>query len=198
MVVNVRNKETDIVADIKMTLETLRASDDLLPVFSEVKTVDDVESFIRIDDPLKASHKTDAGIVVGDTDQDVGSDDTESAVRKMVLSVVVRFYQSRKPGGDERDAVTRKERYVQLVRDALLQDASRGGACNLVVFNGKVINCTDVDGAARLITRSANQMFYAVSIPVSCVYSVFSGYQESVRRSSVLFSTSGGLTVKAS
>lgn len=173
-VVSIDSREPDIISDMLNTLSTLQSSDDIgVNVFTSIMQVDDVDSFIQIDDVLMASQKTDAGIVIGDSDETEGSDDTELAVHKVDLSIVIRFYQPRNPGQDESIATLRARKYASLVRDALRKDMSRGGQANLISFNGEIINGTNLDGSMRLLARKPNNMFYAVVVPVVVGYSIF-------------------------
>lgn len=175
MVITLDAREKEIIDHVRATLVDMESSDAVgTKVFSEVLTVDDQESFIRIDAGLKSSHACDAGIIVGETDQVAGSDDTETGVVTIPITIVARFFKKRAPLADEQAAVEYGKRIAQLVRDSMIQDRGRGGKANLVRAGGRVINGTEIDGTIRFVSRDPNQMFYAIIIPFVCAYSIFS------------------------
>jgi hypothetical protein len=160
-----------IVANIASTLQSVTI--DGQPAFNDdVKIIDDIDSFVRLDDSLKRTVGVNAGIVVGTIEQQAGTIDVEDSVRRMPIDIYVRFMRKRKPGEDERSALADVRRLIQIVRDAIGNDRSRGGHTNLVMWGGRIIDGTDVTGTARTISKVPNQLFYVVSIPVACAWSV--------------------------
>lgn len=162
----------NIVADLQTTLAAVTVNGER--VFKSVKVVDDVESFVRVDDALKAPNIADIGIVVGTEEEQDGSDDTETAVKRIPFTIIARFLNQRKAGSDEAAAMQEIAKYTSIVRKAVLVDRSRSGNTNLISWGGQVLDGTDVRGVARPIAKAPNQLVHAVAIPIACGLSIFS------------------------
>lgn len=166
------NRSQDIVANVIDTLSRVRADGNR--VFDSVVETQDVDSFVRVDDILKGPKNCDAAVIEGVADRQAGSDNSEIAVVRLTVNVIVRFNNQRGPGETKASAMNTIRRLTDIVRRALLIDKSRGGLTNLVTFAGTVLDGTDVRGATRVASRGPNEAFTSFVIPVVCGYSVFS------------------------
>jgi hypothetical protein len=161
------NTAKDVTADVVATLGALTVS--ARPVFAKVITVDDVETFRRIADPLAG---TVAGVVSRPPRRGPGSDNSQERVERLDLDVCFVVAVSRKPGGEEREAAEEMQRLASLVRAGLALDITRGGRCHAVRWGGSLLDRTELGGAPRLVAPRPNQSFYVAVFPVACAWSV--------------------------
>jgi hypothetical protein len=133
-------------------------------VFNVVSVVDDEASFTRVADPLAGNA---IGILGGRVEEQDGTCDREVLCRTQ-FSILVRIQRQRNPGEGESAALNEVARLAEIAKRSILSDRTRGGLCRLIVWNGAIINCTEIAGQLAPVRRVANQSFFTASFPVVC------------------------------
>jgi hypothetical protein len=164
-IASVPNTAALIAADLANALSTVTQNQK--KVFSVVSVVDDEASFTRVADPIAAPSGAVIGIVGGSVEEKDGTCDLEILAR-CPFSVLIRIERQRKPGEGEQTPLAEMARLAEIAKQAILQDRSRGGLCNLISWNGSLINGTEVTGNFQPVRRVANQSFFTASLPVVC------------------------------
>lgn len=162
---------TDIMANMVATL--LATTVDNLPIFSNVRVVDDPESFIHVSDALLGADKPEVGIVEGTLEEREGDNDTESQIMSMPFEIIVRFAMVRDIVADESAAMNKARTALEACKTSLNVDKSRGGKARLVKWGADVINGTTFRGTIRpLVPKGTpNQAFFAASLTGACAWS---------------------------
>lgn len=166
----INNIAADIAEDVAFWLDTATVGG--VPVFTQVEIVNDAQSFIRVADPLSAPQSACVGIVTGTVQEAAARIDNQLSVCRLPLTIVIRFARNRNPGDGEADPMREAQRLAEIVKTSVLRDRTRGGRANLIVWNGAALNCTEVTGEIRPLTRFANEAFYAASITIACGWNV--------------------------
>jgi hypothetical protein len=153
-------------AVIDNIISTLRDTQvDGQTLFRSVEEFDDIESFQRIGDPMKAPA---VGVIASPVDRSRSSDNSSTYVERLSLEIAFTAQVKRPPGSSERVAMAAVNDIIGGIKAALRADPSRGGNCELVVFNEQMIAGTEITGAPRLISNGPNQSFYIAAVPVVC------------------------------
>lgn len=160
----VDNTASEIVADCLAALMAATVSGQT--VFASAISVNDVESFLRVSDPLSDT-KPRLGIVEGSIEQRNGTADIEPALCRLPLDLLIKFKYVRNPGDGEQAAMVLAKRYLQIAKKSLMVDPSRGGRANLLMWGGEVVNGTSVSGVLRPIIRRTNEAFFAAAASVA-------------------------------
>jgi hypothetical protein len=137
-------------------------------VFASAKVVNDIESFVRVSDPLAEPAGVAIGIVAGTIEEAAATTDDEVAFDRLPLTIIIRMSRIRQPGGDEFDPVKETQRWAEVVKYVVTRDRSRGGKANLIEWSGRVLNGTEVTGNVRPLTKFANEAFFSAALPVAC------------------------------
>lgn len=158
-----------IIADLKTTLETMVDTEGVTLVFSNrVGIYDDLDSFLDVSDSIKART---AGIIVpaGATRVPPLSNDEEYAER-LPGTIAYSLLHKRTLGDDEGGAMAALQSLGNLIRAALMVDASRGGNANLVNTGGAMVNGTSVDGDLRILGGVSNEAVYTAEVPFTVAW----------------------------
>lgn len=142
-----------------------------LPVFDSVGTVNDIASFVRVAEPVRADGKTACGVVEGTIEETRGWNSDERGSVRLPFEILVRFAHRRRPGDTETAALVKAKQLLEVAKAALMLDPSRGGNAGLVFWNGDVINGTTVKGTARQVTgRTPNEAFFTAAMSGACAW----------------------------
>jgi hypothetical protein len=158
----VDTRATDIVAHIIATLAGATVNGE--SVFDSVGAVNDIDSFVRVANPLRSAKVAACGVVEGTIDQRAGNNADQRAVCRLPFEILIRFAANRAPGEGETAALRRGKELADIVKSALLQDKSRGGKADLVMWGGEVVNGITLSGTVRPVTRTPNEAFFTVSV----------------------------------
>lgn len=166
----VDNRATLIVDDLVSAIRAATVNN--IPVFDSVGTVNDVQSFVRVAEPMcSLDSRTACGIVEGTIEERTGNNSDEKSICRLPFEIVVRFALRRKPGDTETPAMQRAKWLLEVAKNAIMVDPSRDGNAGMVYWNGEVINCTTVKGIARQLTgKNANEAFFTASMSGACAW----------------------------
>jgi hypothetical protein len=157
------NTAGDITEDVRATLDL--TTQDGKDVFGQVEIVNDVNSFVRVSNPLLVA--VSCGIVAGTVEERDGTCDREMYCR-LPLTIIFRIARKREPGSGESDPVRETMRLGEIAKAALLNDRGRGGRTRLIQWGGGVLNGTEVIGDVRPLTRVANEAFFSATMQAAC------------------------------
>lgn len=164
-----------ILENIRSALLAMTDPDSAPPgasVFKVAGVFDSSESFM--DNPGAPNlNSRAAGIVSGEVVRGRGMGSGDAYAERMPVEILYAFPVKRAAGADEKAATLEMLRLCNLIRAALLTDASRGGNCGLSEFDGRWVNGTDADGVARLVDRTNDQAVYTAALPVVVGWTVY-------------------------
>lgn len=165
----VDNRASLIIADMVTAIAAATVVG--VPVFDSVGTVNDVESFIRVADPVRIDGKVVCGIVEGTIEERYGNNSDEQGICRLPFEIIVRFLKRRKPGATETPAMIQAKNLLEVAKSAILIDKSRNGNADLVYWSGEVINGTTVRGTARPLTgKIPNEAFFTAALTGACAW----------------------------
>lgn len=154
--------EREIVQNVVEVLENLTADGE--KVFASVALVDHPESFVKL---ANTQGKRIAAVVVRPSQRRPGGDNGEAYVKRLAIDVVMQFPTKPLPGQIDQEAVSGIVEFSELVRDALLEDPSRGGRAGVVKWGGEIIAGTSVYGDPGTPTKMWKEGEPAVVLPVA-------------------------------
>lgn len=136
-------------------------------LFQEAGIYDDVASFVDL--AAGKLGRRIAGVVPpAAPDRFPGMNADEAYSEAAEISILFSFTWKRAPSDDESGPADQMAAMADAIRTRVLADPSWGGLAGLVEWGGRVINGTDVDGAARLLPGSAaNQAIFTAELPIS-------------------------------
>jgi hypothetical protein len=157
-----------LIADVVKTLKEIMFEG--AAVFDDVGVIESADQFVYSNDPLKGTR---AGVVGSRGRRRRGGDNSQAYVVALSADVVIRINATPGLGGDVQAAMTKLDQLTELVRTALMVDQLRNNNANRIMFDGKLIEGTNVEGDVRAVGSSKKgASFYAVEIPVVVGYSI--------------------------
>lgn len=155
-----------VLADAVAALAAASVAKEL--VFRSVLTAEDLDAFGRVADPIAGPV---AGVIARPPQRFSGRDSSERFTVLLEFDVAIRLSVLRAAGEDERVATDEMLRLSELAKAALDADKSRGGRCDAIRINGRLVRGTDLRGAPRLVSKGRGA-FYVATLPVACVWVV--------------------------
>jgi hypothetical protein len=154
-----------VIDDLVRTLQDARIAGQR--VFQTVLIVQDEDSFFRFQDPLSGSI---VGVVDSRAQEQPAVSSGDDKINCLSLSVVVGLYENTPMNGDVGPLVTKLADLVDIARQAVIVDRTRGGLCDVLMWNGKILRGTETWGQPRQLKRTPkNQpLFFATAVPITC------------------------------
>lgn len=155
-----------IVNDVVTQLKAVTISG--VPVFDQVYVMETEDWFQQ---STNSFGQNICGVVSSRPDRRRGTDNTMDAMYLLTLYVVVQVKATVLPTGDLSTDVQRLNNNIDAVRTVLAIDKTRAGNCNNIIWDGKVIEGTDVNGHPKPLKAKANSTVLSATIPILCGWS---------------------------
>lgn len=159
--------DAEIIDDIVEVLKALEVNGKSL---ASVIVTDSPESFVRVTDTFKGPA---AGVVAGRAQRSRATDNAEAYVARLDIPIVVRVPEIIGPSGDVQHIIAEVNDWVEEIREAVMVDQWRGGKASLIVWSGKTISGTNVDGEPRWVRHRPGDGVLAQIIPVVVGYAKY-------------------------
>lgn len=156
---------SQIIANIVKALQT--ATTDAGDQFYRVVVVPDVESFLHLQNMRPGAV---AGVIFPGAQRSPGMDNSDDHLNYMQPDIIVGIYQTVPVTGDVTHLATRADRLIDMARQALLADRTRGGLCLPIRWKGKLIKATESYGDCPAIKVAKSAVAYARRMPVEVAW----------------------------